>query len=226
MQGLTVIVPAKDEAKLLPATLAGILQRPHVAHVLVVDDGSGDGTAELAEAGGALVLRRPVSKGKAAALMAGVDHALRLGARGDSGLLLLDADLGPSVEGIDPLLQVVVDGLADLAIATYVARGSGGGKGRVVRLAQEAIRAQHGLETTTPLSGVRAMTWQAWEAVTPLAPGWGVEAGMTLDALAAGLRVQEIPTTMTHRATGSDWRAVRHRGRQYLDVQRALRARR
>lgn len=226
MQGFTVIVPAKDEAELLPATLAGILQRPHVAHVLVVDDGSSDGTAELAEAGGALVLRRPASRGKAAALMAGADHALRLGARGDTGLLLLDADLGPSVEGIDPLLQAVVDGEADLAIATYVARGSLGGKGRVVRLAQDAIRARHGFETTVPLSGVRALTWPAWEAVTPLARGWGVETGMTLDALAAGLRVREVATTMTHRATGSDWRAVRHRGRQYLDVQLALRARR
>lgn len=219
-------MPAKDEEALLPATLAGILGRPHVAYVLVVDDGSGDRTAVVAEEAGALVLRRPKSQGKAAALMAGAHHALTHDARGDLGIVLLDADVGPSIVGIDPLLSVVADGHADLAIAQYVARGAGGGRGRVVSLAREAILERTGWEATVPLSGIRAMTWPAWEAVTPLARGWGVETAMTLDAFKAGLRVQEVPTTMTHRATGSDWRAKRHRGRQFLDVKLALRARR
>lgn len=225
MRGFTVIIPAKNEADLLPATVEGILARAHVASVVVVDDGSTDGTSELARKLGVTVLRWSRSSGKAAALMAGAVHAASVGAPGDDGVLLLDADVGPSVSGIDPLLDAVVKGEADLAIARYVARGAGGGRGRVVSLAREAIRERTGWEATVPLSGIRCMTWAAWRAVTPLAKGWGVETAMTIDALQAGLRVVEVDTTMTHRATGTDWRAKRHRGHQYLDVRLALLAR-
>lgn len=225
MQGFTVIIPAKNEAHLLPSTMLGILGEPKVASVIVVDDASTDGTGDLAREAGALVLRRTRSKGKGAALMAGADHALTQHARGANGLLLLDADVGRSVAGIGPLLDAVSDGGTDLAIARYVARGAGGGRGRVVRLARDAIRERTGWEATVPLSGVRAMTWRAWDVVTPLARGWGVETAMTIDALQAGLQVQEVDTTLTHRATGTDWRAKKHRGRQFLDVHLALRAR-
>lgn len=225
MHGFTVIIPAKDEAELLPATLAGIGSRRHVAAVVVVDDGSRDGTADLAAAAGATVVRRGRSSGKAGALMAGADHALRSGLQGTLGVVLLDADVGPSVEGIDPLLDAVATGQADLAIAKYVARGAGGGRGRVVRLAREAIRVRSGWEPDVPLSGIRAMTWPSWNAVTPLARGWGVETAMTIDALQAGLRVVEVETTMTHRATGTDLRSKVHRARQLVDVRSALRSR-
>lgn len=226
MQTFTVVIPAKDEAELLPDTLAGILSRARVGAVVVVDDGSRDATAQLARDAGAVVLTRSSSRGKAAALMAGVEHARAQGLDEGLGVLLLDADVGPSVTGVDPLLAAVADEGADLAIAKYVSRGPGGGRGRVVRLASRAIREQTGWEPTVPLSGIRAMTWPAWDAVAPLARGWAVETAMTIDALKAGLRVVEVETTMTHRATGSDWRAQRHRARQLVDVQRALLVRR
>lgn len=225
MEGFTVIIPAKDEAELLPATLAGVMPRRHVAAVIVVDDGSRDATADLARAAGATVVRRERSNGKAGALMAGAEHSVRSGLRGDLGVVLLDADVGPSVDGLDPLLDAVAQGQADLAIAKYVARGSGGGRGRVVRLARGAICDRSGWEPDVPLSGIRAMTWPAWDAVTPLARGWGVETAMTIDALQAGLRVVEVETTMTHRATGTDLRSKIHRARQLVDVSLALRSR-
>jgi hypothetical protein len=46
--------------------------------------------------------------------------------------------------------------------------------------------------------------------------------GLNLDALAAGLRVLEVPTQMRHRATGRDWRGFLHRGRQFRDVALAI----
>lgn len=222
----TVVVPAKDEAALLPATLAALASVPRVGPVVVVDDASTDGTGDLARAAGATVLRRERSAGKAAALMAGASHALVHGLRGEHGLVLVDADLADSATGLTPVLETVAGGGVDLAIAMYGLRTGVSGKGRVVRLAREAIRAESGWAPEVPLSGVRAMTWAAWEAVTPLGRGWAVETVMTLDALAAGLRVVEVPTTMTHRATGRGWRGVQHRGRQYVDVQRALLTRR
>lgn len=227
MSGFTVIIPAKNEQEWIGRTLSGILANPRVHAVVVVDDASTDRTAVLAREAGASVLSRDKSAGKAAALMAGADYARREGLIGADGILLLDADVGSSVIGIAPVLDSVADGETDLAIAKYVARGSGGGgRGRVVRLARQAILKRTGWEATVPLSGIRAMTWPAWSAVQPLARGWGVETAMTIDALRAGQRVLEVDTTMTHRATGSDWRAKRHRGRQYLDVHLALLARR
>jgi len=225
MDGFTVIIPAKNEAELLPATLAG-LQDPSltsaIAHVVVVDDGSEDSTAQVARRAGAAVVTLSKSRGKANALTVGVVHATQHGLRGQSGVLLLDADVGSTVGGVTPVLDAVMSGTCDLAIAKYSARGATGGRGLVVGLAARGIERRTGWVPSVPLSGIRAMTWSALATVSPLAQGWGVETGMTIDALRGGLRVVEVETSMKHRATSNDWRGQVHRGRQYLDVQRAL----
>ena len=64
-----------------------------------------------------------------------------------------------------------------------------------------------------------------FEAARPLARGWGVEVGLTVDVVRAGLTVLEVPCELHHRVTGSDWRGQLHRAKQYRDVLRALRAR-
>ncbi|MGQ0631774.1 MAG: glycosyltransferase [Sporichthyaceae bacterium] len=221
-----IVIPAKNEIELLPATLAGLAGAAFVHAVVVVDDGSADGTAEAAEQSGALVIRRARSAGKAAALMDGVQAARKSYGDDTIGIVLLDADVGESVTELHPLMAAVAQGPAELAIAKYVARGSAGGRGLVVGAARKGIEARTGFSPQVPLSGIRAMTWRAWDAVSPLASGWGVETAMTIDALAAGIGVVEVDTGMTHRATGGDWRGQIHRGRQYLDVRRALLARR
>jgi hypothetical protein len=62
--------------------------------------------------------------------------------------------------------------------------------------------------------------------VTPFADGWGLEVGMTIDALRAGLRVEEIELPLEHRATGRSPAGFLHRARQLRDIRRAARARR
>lgn len=220
-----VVIPARNEQEHLPATLLALRRLPQVTRVIIVDDASTDRTGEVAERGGAEVVRRERSDGKAGAMMAGAQRALT-GAGAGTGLVFVDADVGESAADLAPLLAVLSAGQADLAIALLVSRGPGGGKGRVVRMAQRAIHAHSGWTPEVPLSGIRALTPQAYRAVHPLARGWGVEVAMTIDAVTAGLRVVEVPTTITHRATGSDWRGRLHRGRQYRDVWRAIAARR
>ncbi len=73
---------------------------------------------------------------------------------------------------------------------------------------------------------MRCLTREAFEAARPLARGWGVETGLTIDLLLAGYRVVEVPCDLHHRVTGSDWRGQIHRARQYGDVARALAVRR
>lgn len=219
-----VVIPARNEAELIGETIKAVAAFDALEPVVVVDDGSTDRTAEIARELGAIVERRTRSTGKADALMVGIERAFAESSD-DTGLLLLDADVGESAADLSVLLEPVTAGELDLAIAIYSARGAPGGHGRVVRLARRGIESATGWSPTVPLSGIRAMTRAAYAAVHPLAKGWGVEAGMTIDALRSGLRVGEVHTTMTHRATGTSLAPQLHRARQYRDVWQALRRR-
>ena len=63
-------------------------------------------------------------------------------------------------------------------------------------------------------------------AVVPFAPRFGMEIGMTVDAVRAGFRVTEVELPLAHRATGSTLRGFLHRGRQMADIVAAWWARR
>ncbi|MBC7310765.1 MAG: glycosyltransferase [Actinomycetales bacterium] len=225
--GVAAIIPAKDEAERIAATIASIQGMNGVDLVVVVDDGSTDGTAQIAEAAGAVVVRHPENKGKAAAMASGAQRVAeedrREGLDVGRALLFVDADLADSAANLAPLLPPVLLGRADLAIANLpVQRAVGGGRGRVVRLAQRGIFTLTGYRAVQPLSGQRCITREAFEAALPLARGWGVEVGMTVDVLQAGYTVTEVPCDVHHRVTGSDWRGKAHRAKQMRDVAWAL----
>jgi glycosyltransferase involved in cell wall biosynthesis len=222
-----VIIPAYNEERRIAATVAGASEIFGVGLVIVVDDGSSDATSEVAARAGAHVVRSTTNQGKAAAMelgAAGVDDLERAGAPRSRVLLFLDADLERSAARAAPLLTTVLDGTADVAIATLPAQ-PGGGHGFVVNLARTGVLEATGWTAEQPLSGQRAMTRDAFAGAVPLARGFGVEVGMTIDVMAAGFRVVEVPVDLRHRVTGRDWRAQVHRGRQFWAVWRALRAR-
>jgi glycosyltransferase involved in cell wall biosynthesis len=216
------IVPAHDEAERIAATVKAALDIPGVVRVLVVDDASGDGTEERARAAGADVLRLERNVGKGAALQAGLERVRR----GKDVVLLLDGDLGESAVQGRLLLEPVLAGVADMTIARFPKPDKKAGFGLVMGLARWGIRrwGRADFEATAPLSGQRALTPVALDAVTPFESGYGVEVAMTVRALRAGLRVVEVDTTMSHAATGRDLAGFAHRGRQFADVVRALAA--
>lgn len=223
--GVVAVVPAKDEAQRLGATLSALARVQGLLAVVVVDDGSGDGTAELARAAGADVAVHPRNRGKAAAMQTGAALAARH--HPGAALLFVDADLEDTAAGLGVLCRPVLGDEADMTIAVLPPQErAGGGFGLVVALARDGIRDLTGWEATQPLSGMRCLTRPAFDAATPLAPGWGVEVGLTVDVLRAGGRVLEVPCPLQHRVTGRDWRSQLHRARQYRDVRRALAARR
>jgi hypothetical protein len=199
---LTVLVAARDEEKQIASTVAALRRSFPRAEIVVADDGSRDTTAWVAERAGARVVRLPrLGKGQALTL---AERELPTGR-----LLLCDADL-------DGDLAPLLDGHADLMIAAFGER-TGGGFGIAKRAARALVRARSGLEAREPLSGQRALSPAARERCFPLAPGFGCEVRMTIDAARAGLHVRERELPLGHRATGRDPRGFLHRGRQLLD---------
>ena len=219
-----MVIPAYNEERRIAATVTGAARIAGVDLVVVVDDGSTDRTAAAASKAGADVVVAPANGGKAAAMELGADRVAAIDSGSDDHVLLfLDADLEESAARAEPLLAALADGV-DATIATLPAQ-PGGGRGFVVTLARDGIAEATGFVATQPLSGQRALTRQAFETARPLARGFGVEVGMTIDLLRAGHTVVEVPVDLRHRVTGKDWRAQVHRGRQFWAVWRALRAR-
>jgi glycosyltransferase involved in cell wall biosynthesis len=214
---ISVVIPAYNEADRIGETVAAVVALPHVDEVIVVDDGSTDDTAQRADAAGATVIRTPENRGKGSALEIGITAAA-----GDI-LALIDADLGGTAAQAECLIEPVLTDEADMTIATFpVIPGTGGGFGFVVKLARWGITRATGREMAAPLSGQRVMKREVWTMVGGMDPGFGAETAFTIDALCAGFRVLEVPTTMTHRVTGRDAAAVRHRARQFNAVAAAL----
>lgn len=253
---VAVVIPAKNEAERIEATIESARRIAGVDLVVVVDDGSTDATSAVAMGADALVVRHKTNRGKAAAMATGAQMvAMREDAeRADGGegfseelhaeprepghtgplpvidqgeripraLLFLDADMGGSAEAAQPLVDAVLDEGVDMAIALLPPQEGAAGMGVVVRTARRGIQRATGWEPVQPLSGTRCITRETWEACLPLAPGWGVETSLTIDALSNGFWVKEIPAQLHHRATGKDLRGQLHRAAQLRDVVRAL----
>ena len=200
---LTILIAARDEEARIGTTITGLKRQFPGAQVVVADDGSLDGTAQVASTAGARVLRLP-HRGKGQALTLAEREAP------PGAILLCDADLRGD---LTPLLG----GDSDLTIAAF-ARQQGGGFGIAKEAARRLIKLASGYTAQEPLSGQRRLTQKARDAVFPLAAGFGCEAAMTADAMNAKLSISEAGLPLEHRATGRDLRGFLHRGRQLRDI--------
>jgi glycosyltransferase involved in cell wall biosynthesis len=220
---LAVIVAARNEADRVGATLAALREALPEAALWVADDASTDGTTEAALAAGAQVVSRGRPHGKGGNVGAAAEAAL--GSEPAPRLVLLcDGDLGASASRLVPLVAAVRAGECDLAVAAFSLR-IGGGFGLALGFARWAIRRRCGQKTTAPISGQRAMRAEVLRATLPFARGYGMEVGMTIDAVRAGYRLREYELDLSHRATGRSLAGFAHRGRQLLDFARAYAAR-
>jgi glucosyl-3-phosphoglycerate synthase len=204
VQALTILVAARDEEERIATTVEALQAQFPGVEVVVADDGSRDRTADRAEDAGATVLRLP-RRGKGQALSAGERTAA------PGALLLLDADLRGDVRAL------VAGRGGGLRVARF-SRRAGGGLGVAKGVARALIRLRAGVDTAEPLSGQRFLDGRARAAVFPLAPGFGAETRMTIDAVRAGIGFEEVELDLEHRATARDLRGFAHRGRQLVDL--------
>lgn len=221
---LTAIVAARNEGDRIAVTVGALRDAFPAARIWVADDASSDGTAELAMTAGARVVSRGRPHGKGANVTAAAQAALD-DEHAPGLVLLCDGDLGESAARLAPLVDAVEAGECDLAVAVFGQR-VGGGFGLALGFARRAIRRLCGFEATAPISGQRAMRTEVLRATLPFARGYGMELGMTVDAVRAGYRVRECELDLTHRTTGRTLRGFVHRGRQLADFARAYLARR
>jgi glycosyltransferase involved in cell wall biosynthesis len=212
-----VIVAARDEADRIAATVAALKATLPAAEIWVADDGSTDGTADAAMTAGARVVSRGRPHGKGGNMTAAATAALDGVPAGANGIAVVcDGDLGASAGALAELVEEVAADRCDLAIAAFRSR-VGGGFGVALRFARWAIRSRSGYVAGAPISGQRAMRLEVLRATLPFAPGYGMEIGMTVDAVRAGYRVAEIELDLEHRATGRTLGGFVHRGAQLRD---------
>jgi len=224
-----IIVAAYNEADRIGATLDALASAFPGARLLLADDGSSDGTARIAAERGAQVVRSERMLGKGEAVTRAAYEALgNARARlldADAVFVLCDGDLGASAGALSVLADAVGDGRADLAVAVF-SRRVGGGLGLALGFARWAISRRCGLRTVAPISGQRALSAAALADVLPFAHGFGMEIGMTIDAVRSGHRLLELELELEHRATGRTAAGFAHRARQLLDFARVYARRR
>jgi hypothetical protein len=223
---VAAVIPAQDEARRIAATIRAVRAIPAVDLVLVVDDGSVDGTQDAAREAGAVVVRHSHYRGRAAALETGAAVvAMRdVPGRPPRSLLFLAADLAEAAVIVAPLVPPVLAGWADMTVALLPPSPTG--RGIILRAARRATAQLTGWTPAAPLSPLRCLTRAAYEAATPLAHGLGLEPAMTIDLLRAGFRVLEVPVELRHHPGGSTVRNQVRRVTGARDVELAISARR
>ena len=220
-----VLIVAHNQARRIAATVRASRAIPGVDLVLVVDDGSTDNTQHLARKAGAVVVRHSHRRGRNASIETA---AAVIAMRDEEGkpqraVLLMEAGLGNGAVGAAPLVEAVLEHVADMAIG--LADGGVRSTGASSGAARKAIASLSGWRPLQPLSRVRCLTREALEVAIPLSLGAGMEMGITLDVIDAGLTVTEVQCEMRHRTAKSSAYPLARVG-QYRDVMMAISSRR
>jgi len=200
-----LILPAFDEAERLPGVLDGVTRAATGCEVVVIDDGSRDGTAGVARRHGATVLRHPFNLGYGAALQTGYKYAL---ARGAALLVQMDADGQHDPAEIRALVAPLEAGECDLVVGSRFLAPSGYRMGRLRSVGRRlftAIAKLAGLRVSDPTSGFQAMNRRVLEVYArDFFPADYPDVDVLLAAFRHGLRVAERPVRMapgTRRST-------------------------
>lgn len=202
---IVAVIPAHNEERFIGSIV--LQARKYVDTVIVVDDGSSDDTAELAEAAGATVIRHPENRGKGAALNTGFAAARELAPR---AVVVLDADGQHAARQIPDLVQPLLDGSADMVVGSRFL-GQSSHISLVRRLGMHGLtmasNVGSGVSVTDSQTGFRAFSGAVVERISFRSTGFSVESEMQFIAKELGLRIVEVPIAVTYqdRAKRSMW---------------------
>lgn len=198
MKKISVVIPAKNEAIAIGNTIRGIVQLFPDAEILVVNDGSTDETAAIAEVAGAQVLHQPYSKGNGAAIKAG------LRAASNDTVVCMDADGQHRPEDIALLLEKLEAGY-DMVVGARSQEGQAGLHRSLANGFYNAFATWmvgHKVEDLT--SGFRAVRRVKFLEFISLLPNkFSYPTTITMSFFRAGYSVAYVPITVLKRAEGS-----------------------
>jgi len=221
--GIVAVIPAFNEERFIASVVFTTLQ--FADKVIVVDDGSSDRTASLAEKAGAMVVRQPLNMGKAQALNAGFKAARRL--ENVAVVVCLDGDAQHDARDIPAVVAPVLAEEADVVIGSrFLDIKSDIPAWRQVgqHTLTTVTNIASGVHTTDSQSGFRAFSPAAVEALHFTSTDLSVESEMQFLFRPAGLRVVEAPVNVQY-LDGNKRNPMIH-GLQVLDALLSLVARR
>ena len=207
-----VILPTYNEAEVIQTALDEVLAKAPGVDVLVVDDGSPDGTAAKVKSHAAFkkrlhIMERPGKAGLGSAYRAAFQWALE---KGYDSVVEMDADLSHDPADVPRLLAALGEG-ADLAVGSRYLNGI-----RILNWPQSRLwistfggwyaRTLTGLPMTDPTSGFKAIRRRVleglnWDQFT--SQGYGFQVELHFFAWQAGFKVQEVPIVFTERREGN-----------------------
>ena len=219
---IVVVIPAFNEERFIASVV--IQAQQYADHVIVIDDGSVDNTARLAVAAGAEVIRHYQNAGKAEALNKGFRAALQYE---PDAIVCLDADAQHDASEIPKVAAPVLAGEADVVIGSrFLELKSDIPAWRQVgqHTLTKVTNTLSGSHVTDSQSGYRAFSRVAASALRFSSQGLNVESEMQFLFEPAGLRVVEVPISVSY-LDGNKRNPVVH-GLQVLDAMLSLVARR
>jgi len=195
------VIPAWNEAKNIAKVVSGV--RPYVDETVVVDDCSGDETAALASAAGAIVLRHPINRGQGAALQTGNDYALDHGAE---IIIHFDADDQFLAREIRDMIKPIEEGRADIVFGSRFLGKSANfpftKKYLIYPLAHLFTRLFLGVKLSDPQNGFRALNRRAAEIIRIANREMAHNSEIQIKAFQNKLRIAEVPITVVYHEFG------------------------
>lgn len=192
---VAVVIPAYNEERFLGSVL--LKARRYADTLIVVDDGSTDGTEEIALAAGAAVVRHKHNQGKGAALNTGLRAAREMGA---DVVALIDGDGQHLAEEITAVLEPVLRGEADVVVGSRYLKENETPEHRVVghRAMNLLTNVTSGVHLTDSQSGFRAFSRKAIDSLSFSSSGFSVESEMQFLAGQNRLKTMEVPITIRY----------------------------
>ncbi len=215
-----MVIPAYNEEDTIKYTIEGLKQIDVIDKIVVVDDGSTDNTARIAEDNGAVVISLKENKGKGYAMKKALENiACEI-------VGFVDGDVGFTSSEVGKLIEPVIKEEVDFTIAQFPSASKNtnvkGGFGLVKKLARKGVHYYTGKEMDTSLSGQRVYKRKVIDSMRYIPTNYGIEIAMTIQAINNGFTFKEIPVNMKHRYTDRSLKGFKHRGKQFIQIFKTL----